>query len=79
MENGASSYHRFLQGDKSALGELVERYSDAVVRYAYCFVHSSVVAEDVAEDAFAALIVKRKNLLNDSDFAAYLFRTARNT
>lgn len=78
MENGASSYHRFLQGDNSALEELVTRYSDAVVRYAYCFVHSAAVAEDIAEDAFAALIVKRKKLQSDSDFAAYLFRTARN-
>ena len=30
MDNGASSYHHFLQGDNSGLEELVEMYNDSL-------------------------------------------------
>lgn len=78
MDDGASSYHRFLQGDTAALETLVKLYSDDIVRYAYCYVHNSAVAEDIMENAFAALIVKRKKFAAKASFKAYLFRIARN-
>ena len=31
MDNGASSYHRFLKGDESGLEELVKAYSDNLI------------------------------------------------
>ncbi|MCH5163715.1 MAG: sigma-70 family RNA polymerase sigma factor [Clostridiales bacterium] len=75
---GASSYHRFLQGDQSALEELVRLYGDALVRFAYCFLSDSYAAEDVMEDTFATLIVKRKKFTEGAKFKTYLFSIARN-
>ncbi len=77
-DHGASSYHRFLQGDNLALEELVSAYSDELIRYAYCYVRNAAVAEDIMEDTFAALIVKRKKFTENASFKAYLFRIARN-
>lgn len=76
--SGASSYHRFLQGDNRALEELITEYSDALVRYAFMYVKNSDVAEDIMEDTFATLIVKRKRFKEDSPFKAYLFKITRN-
>ena len=75
---GASSYHRFLQGDQSGLEELVRLYGDALVRFAYCFLSDSDAAEDVMEDTFATLIVKRKKFTKEAKFKTYLFSIARN-
>ncbi len=77
-DNGASSYRRFLQGDKRALEELVETYSDELIRYAYCFVQDSAAAEDIMEDTFAALIVKRRKFTEKFSFKSYLYRIVHN-
>ena len=76
--NGTESYLRFLQGDISALEELVRAYGDSLTGYAYCFLRDGAAAEDVMEDTFATLIVKRKRFTERSPFEAYLFRITRN-
>ena len=75
---GESSYRRFLQGDKTALENLLCAYSDALVRFAYSYVKSSAIAEDVVADSFAALLVKKRNIPDDDHLRAYLYKTTRN-
>lgn len=71
-------YRRFLSGDAEALERLVREYSDALVRFAYCYVKDSAIAEDVMEDAFAALIVKRRPFNDADNLRAYLYKIVRN-
>ncbi|MBQ8309233.1 MAG: sigma-70 family RNA polymerase sigma factor [Clostridia bacterium] len=78
LENGVSSYHRYLQGDDSALEELVRSYSDTLVRFAYCFVRDSSAAEDVVQDAFVSLVLKRRQFSDCDNFRAYLYKIVRN-
>ncbi len=78
QDNGASSYRRYLQGDPHALEELVRAYSDGLTQYAYLYVRDYATAEDVMEESFAALIVKRKQLPDTLHFKAYLYKIARN-
>ena len=78
MNHGVSSYHRFLQGDESALELLVREYSDALVRYAYCFLQDWAASEDVMEETIVALVLKPKHFANDAAFHTYLYRVARN-
>ena len=78
QENGVSSYRRYLLGDTKALETLVAQYSDALVRFACCLLHDPAAAEDIAEDSFVALIVKRRHFKSDAHMRAYLFKTARN-
>jgi len=73
-----SSYRRFLDGNPRALEELVAVYSDELVRYAYCLVRDSAVAEDVMEDAFVALIIKPRHFSKGENIRAYLYKTVRN-
>lgn len=75
---GVGSYRRFLQGDDSALEELIREYSDALVRFALCLVKDGSVAEDVVEDAFATLLFKRRQFSERDNFRAYLYKIVRN-
>lgn len=68
MDNGAILYTAYLNGDESALEQLVKLYYDGLVRFAYCFVKSAAVAEDVVADAYATLIVKRKRFFPRASF-----------
>lgn len=72
------NYKRYLDGDKSALDELVRTLSDSITRYAYCYLNDAATAEDVMEETFATLIVKRRHFKDDQHLCAYLYRVARN-
>lgn len=76
--DGVSSYRRYLQGDDSALEELIIAYGDLLVRFAYCFVRDSYLAEDIVQDAFATLIFKRRHFSDCDNLRAYLYKTVRN-
>ena len=52
MDNGASSYRRFLQGDDSAFAEIIKEYRDGLILYLSSFVSGITDAEDLAEDTF---------------------------
>lgn len=78
MDNGAILYAKYLDGDDTALEALVTQYFDGLVRFAYCFVKDSNVAEDVVSDAFAVLIVKRKRFFARASFKTYLYKIVRN-
>ena len=77
-DTGAEYYHRFLQGDRPAIEELVRMYGDSLTRFAYCFVKDASAAEDIMADTFATLLVKRKKLNGGALFKTYLYRIARN-
>lgn len=75
---GAKCYQRYLQGDSSALDDLVREYGDPLVRFANTFLQDLALSEDVMEDTFASLIVRRKPFREEAKFKTYLFRIARN-
>ena len=78
MDNGASSYRRFLSGNKNAIEEVIAEYSDALVLFAYCIVGDYAAAEDIAADCFATLFTKRKQFYEQAKFKTYLYKIARN-
>jgi RNA polymerase sigma factor (sigma-70 family) len=78
MDNGASSYHRFLEGDSSALEEIVELYNKKLILFLNTFVNNLAVAEDLAADTFLELILKKPRFNQESSFKTYLFKIGRN-
>ncbi|MBE6933767.1 MAG: sigma-70 family RNA polymerase sigma factor [Ruminococcaceae bacterium] len=72
-----SSYCRYRKGDMAALEELILTYSDPLVRFAYCYVGSAAVAEDLMEDAMADVLIKGKHFADEAHFKAYLFKAVR--
>ena len=56
MDNGASSYRRFLNGDESAFDEIMERYFDSLIFFINRYVRDLHAAEDIAIDVFSDIL-----------------------
>jgi RNA polymerase sigma-70 factor (ECF subfamily) len=78
MDNGASSYNRFLRGDNSGLEELVEMYNDGLILFINAYVNDLSASEDLAADTFLELIVKKCKFEESGKFKTWLFKIARN-
>lgn len=78
MENGASSYRRFLNGDEKGLAEIVNMYGDNLMLFINSFVNNLSLAEDIMEDVFMELVVKKHHFKGESSFKTYLFTIGKN-
>ncbi len=79
MDNGASSYRRFLGGDDGGLAEIVGAYKDGLILYINGYVNNIYIAEELAEDTFFRLITKRPSFSGKSSFKSWLYAIGRNT
>ena len=78
MDLSTQLYLQYVDGNTNALQQLVEMYSDGLVRFAYSFVASSAVAEDIMEDTFATVIATKRHFSPKATFKTYLYKIARN-
>ncbi len=78
MDNGASSYRRFLQGDDSAFAEIIKEYRDGLILYLSSFVSGITDAEDLAEDTFVKLVTRRPRYNGKASFKTWLYTIGGN-
>lgn len=78
MEQGEESYRRFLAGDNSALTTLVGCYYDGLVMFLLRMVGQKDIAEDLAEDTFLRLCLKKPKYKSEASFKTWLYTIARN-
>ena len=78
MDNGASSYRRFLAGDDGAIAEIVGDYKDGLTLYLNGYVGNIYIAEELTEDTFFRLITKRPRFSGKSKFKSWLYAIGRN-
>ena len=78
MDNGASSYRRFLDGDDNGITEIVENYKDGLILYLNGYVKNIFVAEELTEDTFFRLMIKKPKYLGKSTFKSWLYAIGRN-
>ena len=78
MDNGASSYRRFLAGDDDGLAELIREYRNGLIFYLNGFVNDIHTAEDLAEDVFIKIAVKKPRFGERSSFRTWLYAIGRN-
>ena len=78
MDNGASSYRRFLEGDESGFVEIVRDYKDGLIFYLNSFVKNISVAEELAEDTFVKIGIKKPVFSVKSSFKTWLYKIGRN-
>ena len=64
MDNGASSYRRFLDGDENGLVEIIRDYKDGLIFYLNGFTQNIYVAEELAEERGIREIQRISYLLN---------------
>ena len=78
MDNGASSYRRFLDGDDKGLAEIVRDYKDGMILYLNGFVNNISVAEELMEDTFFKIITKKPRFAARHSFKTWLYTIGRN-
>lgn len=78
MDNGASSYHCFLDGDDKGIAEIVRDYKDGLILYLNGYVNNIFIAEELTEDTFFRLITKKPKFSGKSTFKSWLYAIGRN-
>ncbi len=77
MDNGASSYRRYLDGDEEAFDEIIKELFDGLVFFLDRYVQDLHAAEDIAMDAFADLVVHRNRYNFKVTLKTYLYMLGR--
>ena len=78
MDNGASSYRRFLNGEDDGMTEIVREYKDGLILYLNGYVGNIYTAEELTEETFFRLIIKKPRFSGKSSFKSWLYAIGRN-
>ncbi len=78
MDNGESSYRRFLDGDERAFGELLDMYSENLIFFINRYVGNVAIAQELSEDVFVDLIIHKRRYNFKTSLKTYIFTIARN-
>ncbi|WP_296777198.1 RNA polymerase sigma factor [Ruminococcus sp.] len=77
-ENGADHYDRFIKGDKDGMTEIIKEYKDGLSLYLNSIVRNICEAEELMEETFVELIVKKPKFSGKSSFKTWLYAIGRN-
>lgn len=72
------AYRRFLAGEDNALERVIDLYKDSLIFFLMQYVKGMDIAEELTEDTFVALAVKRPLFRENAKFRTWLFTIARN-
>ena len=79
MDNGASSYRRFLQGDENGIVEIIRDYKDGLILYLNSLTQNVCIAEELMEEVFLRLLVVKPRFSARYSFKTWLYTIGRNT
>ena len=77
MDNGASSYRRFLDGDESAFNVIMKELFRSLVFFIDGYVHDVYAAEDIAIETFSDLVVHKHRYNFKVTLKTYVFMLGR--
>lgn len=75
---GKAYYHKFLAGEEAALAEIIRVYKDGLLLYLNGYVNDLSLAEELTEDTFVKLVVKRPIFFAKASFKTWLYTVGRN-
>ena len=70
-------YNRFLNGDSDCLAQIIGAYKDGLILYLNSYVCDISLAEELTEETFVKLVLKRPCFSGDSAFKTWLYTIAR--
>jgi RNA polymerase sigma-70 factor (ECF subfamily) len=79
MGNDADRYRRFLDGDDNGLREIIDIYYNGLTLYINGIVREPSETEDIVQDTFVKLAVKKPRFSGRSSFKTWLYAIARNS
>lgn len=78
MVNSGESYRLFLEGDERGLVQIIQANRDGLMLYLNGYVCDLAVAEELAEDTFLKLVLKKPRFSARSSFKTWLYAIGRN-
>ena len=78
MDVGEANWRRYLDGDDQGFYEIVRDYKDGLLLFAYRITGNLHDAEDVVQDTFVRLAIKKPRFFGRSTFKTWLYTIARN-
>ena len=66
------------RGDQLAFTQLFDYYRDRIYSIAFRITHSTTIAEEIVQDVFLKIWLRRDRLIEIQNFSAYLFVITRN-
>lgn len=78
MDNGASSYRRFLEGDDEGIVEIIKDYKDGLILFLNRYVNNIHIAEELAEDTFFKIVTRKPRFTANGSFKTWLYTIGRN-
>ncbi len=79
MDNGVENYRRFRDGDRDALVEIIRDYRDGMILFANSIVRDIGLAEEIVQEVFVKLTVKKPKYSGKSSFKTWLYSICRYT
>ena len=78
MDIGKQYYRRFLDGDDEGLTLIIKDYKDGLILYINSFVDNIYIAEELMQEVFFRIAVKKPKFNGKSSFKTWLFAIGRN-
>ncbi|MBR3978493.1 MAG: sigma-70 family RNA polymerase sigma factor [Oscillospiraceae bacterium] len=75
---GAQCYQNYRNGDDSGLAQIVQIYKDGLILYLNSYVKDIFIAEELTEETFVKLALKKPRFSGDAAFKTWLYAVARN-
>ena len=78
MDKGVEYYSRYLDGDDEGLVLIIRDYKDGLIMYLNGICKNVHTAEDLCEDTFVRLAIKRPKYTGKASFKTWLYTIGRN-
>ena len=78
MNNGASSYRRFIEGDQDGRVDIIRDYKDGLILFLNGYTRNICLAEELMMETFVRLVVKRPKYSPKCSFKTWLYTIGRN-
>lgn len=71
------SYQRYIDGDDSGIVEIIKSYREGLILYTYGFTNNIFTAEEIVDDVFFKLMVKKPPYSGRTTFKTWLYTITR--
>lgn len=78
MNSGKAYYRRFLNGEDEGLTLIIKEYKDGLTLYLNSYVNNIYIAEDLMQETFYKIAVKKPKFQEKSSFKTWLYTIGRN-